>query len=62
MNQINGTATVLGGVVTLGTVTGSQFGLGDAVIRYSSQVLDNLAAICSNIPWTMKEVAWRELP
>jgi hypothetical protein len=62
MNRINGTADVLGGIVTLGTVTGSQFGNGTATIRYSSQVLDNLAAICTNIPWTIKEVAWRELP
>jgi|GEM_PF-1227077 len=62
MDKINGVATIIGAVVSLGTANKSTFGNGHADVHYSSQVLDNLDMYCENIRWTMEEVFWRELP
>lgn len=62
MDKINGVATIIGAVASLGTGGSSKFGNGTADVHYSRQVLDNLDVYCENIRWTVEEVSWRELP
>ncbi|MBN1760488.1 MAG: hypothetical protein JW863_19320 [Chitinispirillaceae bacterium] len=61
MNKINGTVDILGAVVTLGTAKNSEFGNGDATLRYSSQVLSNLIYYCKNVKKGLSELSWKEM-
>jgi hypothetical protein len=60
MDKINGTITVLGGVVALSDYSDSMFGNGNAKIHYSSQVLSNLEYFC-DLEKVLSEASWREV-
>jgi Flp pilus assembly pilin Flp len=61
MNKINGTFDILGAAVTLGTAKNSEFGNGDATLRYSAQVLSNLVDYCKNVKKGLSELSWKEM-
>ncbi len=61
MDKINGNATIIGSVVTLTASEVSTFGNGNAIIRYSSRVINNLAAYCKNLRKSINEASWREV-
>lgn len=61
MAKINGNALVLGAVVTLCEGEVSTFGTGTAVIRYSSQVLSNLAKYCENLKKKVEQISWEQV-
>jgi len=61
MDIINGDATIIGSVVTLTASEVSTFGNGNAIIRYSSRVINNLAAYCKNLRKSIDEASWREV-
>lgn len=61
MAKINGNALVLGAVVTLCEGEVSTFGTGTALIRYSSQVLSNLAKYCENLKKKVEQISWEQV-
>jgi len=60
MDKINGNALIIGAVVTLIDGVVSTFGNGNAVIKYSSQVMANLEDYCNNLPQKVEEISWSE--
>lgn len=61
MDIINGNAKVIGSVITLTASEVSTFGTGTAIIRYSSQIINNLEKYCNNLRKSINEASWREV-
>ncbi len=61
MDKSNGNFSTLGAIVALGTSKNSKFGNGNAVLRYSSQVLSNLDYYCKNVQKMLSELSWKEM-
>ncbi|HEX3020360.1 MAG TPA: hypothetical protein VHP36_08650 [Chitinispirillaceae bacterium] len=61
MAKISGNAVILGAVVTLCEGEVSTFGTGTVLIRYSSQILSDLANYCKNLKKKVSQVAWEQV-
>ncbi|MBD3346305.1 MAG: hypothetical protein GF401_14720 [Chitinivibrionales bacterium] len=64
VTKVNGNGKVIGGIITLSDLQGSnKFGNGNARIKYSSSVFNKLDEYCSNLEAAVEvtEISWREL-
>ncbi|MBD3319976.1 MAG: hypothetical protein GF350_02670 [Chitinivibrionales bacterium] len=64
VTRVNGNGTIVGAVITLSELQGSNtFGNGNARIKYSSAALNKLEEYCSDVELDVEitEVSWREL-